>query len=264
MRFDRTKRHHVAGSFPPRERMRFKNTPSVPTPATPAATGAAQTASNVNTAIANAQLGNVNTSGPLSSTTYNQTGSTDVGGNMVPSYSATTSLNPTLQSILTGTENAGASLVPTAQTLANNAGTSATTPLNFSGANQNIIAGGPQALYQPVTNQVYQGEQALLAPGQAEQQQQLQDQLARQGIPLGSQAYSNAETQLGTQQNQANVAAAGNAAGIGSTTAGNMFNLALLGQNQQIGQQQTAQSNPLSLLSQLYSTGMPTTAAGVP
>lgn len=260
MMFDRMKRHHVAGLYRVRVPIRFKQA-SVPTPATPAATGAAQTTSNVDTAIANATLGNVDTSGPLSSTNYQQTGSTNVDGNMVPSFSESTTLNPTLQSILTGMENAGASLVPTAQTLAGQAGTSATTPLNFSGANQNTIAAGPQALYQPATNQVYAGEEALLQPQEQQQSQQLQDQLSMQGIPVGSSAYGNAETQLGTQQNQENTAAAGQAAGIGSTTASNMYNLALLGQNQQIGQQQTAQSNPLSLLSQLYSTGTQSTGA---
>jgi hypothetical protein len=229
--------------------------PSVPTPATPQATGQAQTASNVDTAIANATLGNVDTSGPLSSTTYNQNGGQMVNGEFVPSYSSTTSLNPTLQSILTGTENTGASLIPAGQTLANQASTSLTTPLNFSGANQNIIAGGPQAEYAPVENQVFQGEQSLLAPTMQQQQTQLQDQLSAQGIPLGSQAYGNAETQLGTQQNQLLSAAAGNAAGIGAQTSGNMFNLALLGQNQQNQQQVLGQQNPLQNLSQIYGSG---------
>jgi hypothetical protein len=260
MIFDRNQRHHVAGLFSPPARVRFKSTPAVPTPATPQATGQAQTQSNVDTAVANATLGNIDTSGPLSSTNFTQNGTTDVDGNMVPSFAESTTLSPTLQSILTGTENTGASLIPTAQTLANQAGTSATTPLNFSGANQNIISAGPQALNSSVTNQVFQGENALLQPQEQQQQQQLQDQLSMQGIPVGSTAYGNAETQLGTQQNQENTAAAGNAAGIGATDANNMFNLAVLGQNQQIGQQQTAQSNPLSLLSQLFSTG--TTSPG--
>lgn len=252
----RIRRHRIAGLFAQRDRVRYKSTPSVPQPANPTAVSGAQTTSNVDTAIANAQLGNVNQFSPFGSTTYNQTGTTDVNGNAVPSFSQTTSLNPTLQGVLSGTENTAASLVPTGAALAGEAATSATTPLNFSGANENIIQGGPQALYQPVTNQVFQGENALLQPTMQQQQTQLQDQLARQGIPVGSDAYGNAETQLGTQQNQLRSAAAGNAAGIGATTAGNMFNLALLGQQQQIGQQQTAQSNPLDLLSKLYSTGV--------
>jgi hypothetical protein len=103
---------------------------------------------------------------------------------------------------------------------------------------------------------VFQGEEALLQPGQQLQQTQLQDQLARQGIPVGSDAYNSAETNLGATEGMVNTAAAGNAAGTGAATAGNMYNLALLGQNQQIGQQVTAQQNPLQNLSQLYSTGV--------
>lgn len=226
--------------------------PSVPTPASPQTVDQQQTQSNVDTAVANATLGNVNQVGPLGSTTYNQTGGQYVDGNWVPSYTQTTSLNPTLQSILSGTEDMAASLVPTGQTLANQASTSLTNPLNFSGANNDIIQAGPQALYQPVTNQVFQGEQALLQPTFTQQQTDLQDQLSRQGIPIGSQAYENAQTQLGTQQNQALTAAAGNAASTGASTAGNMFNLALLGQQQNLNQQQLAQTNPLSNLSALY------------
>jgi hypothetical protein len=261
MNYERVRRHRVAGLFMPRARMRFKSTPSVPTPATPQATATAQTGSNVDTAITNATLGNVDTSNPLSSTNYTQNGLTDVDGNWVPSFSQSTTLNPTLQGILSGTENVGSSLMPTAGTLAGEAGASATTPLNFSGANQNIIAGGPQAEYAPVENQVFQGEEALLQPGQQLQQTQLQDQLAAQGIPVGSQAYNSATTNLNANQAQTNVAAAGSAAGVGATDASNMYNLALLGQQQQIGQQQTAQSNPLSLLSQIYGTGTTNTGA---
>lgn len=229
--------------------------PEVPQPASPTAVSGAQTTSNVDTAVANATLGNVNQVGPMGSTTYNQSGGQMVNGNWVPSYTQTTSLNPTLQGILSGSENAAASLVPTGQTLADQAAGTLTKPLNFSGVNNDVIQGGPQAVDQGATNSIYQGENALLQPTFTQQQQDLQDQLSRQGIPVGSEAYSNAQTQLGTQQNQARTAALGTATGQGITSANNMFNMALLGQNQQIGQQQTAQTNPLNNLTKLYSTG---------
>lgn len=226
---------------------------SPPQPAPPQEVATQQTGSNVNTAVANATLGNVNQYSPYGSTTYQETGGRMVDGNWVPSYSQTTSLNPTLQGIVTGSENTAASLVPTGQTLATQANGALTMPLNFSGANNNIITGGPQALDQNATNSIYAGENALLQPTFQEQQQQLQDQLSRQGIPVGSQAYSNAETQLGTQQNQQRTAALGTATGQGIQSANNMYNLALLGQQQQIGQQQLGQTNALSNLAQLYS-----------
>lgn len=235
MTFERIRRHQIAGVFAPRARVRYKSAPQAPTPAAPQVVSQAQTGSNVDTAIANATLGNVNQNGPLGSTSYQQTGGTMVDGNFVPSYTQNTSLNPTLQSILTGTENTANSLVPTGQALADEFSGS------LNGPNNTIIKNGPQALDTNATNAIYAGENALLQPTFDEQQRQLQDQLSRQGIPLGSEAYGNAQTQLGTQQNQQRTAALGTATGQGIQSAGQMFNLALLGQQA-----------PLQQLSQLY------------
>jgi len=239
-----------------------KSSPSVPTPANPTTVANAQTTSNLSTAAGQQALNNVNQVGPNGSVSYNQTGTyTDPStGTQLPTYTQTTSLDPLSQAILQGTKQAGASLIPTAQTLATQAGTSATTPLNFGGTNNNIIQGGPQALDQNATNAIYAGDTALLDPTFKQQQTDLQDQLSRRGIDVGSDAYSNAQTQLGTQQNQQRTAALGNATGQGITSANNMFGMALQGQNQNLNQQQLAQSNPLNLLSQIYGGGSPTAA----
>jgi len=231
-----------------------KNSPQVPTPANTTTVSNAQTTSNLSTAAGQQALNNTNIVGPNGSTTYSQTGSyTDPStGTVLPTYTQTNTLDPLSQAILQGTKQAGASLVPTAQTLATQAGTSATTPLNFSGTNNNIVQGGPQAVDQNATNAIYAGENALLDPTFTQQQRDLEDQLSRRGIDVGSEAYGNAETQLGTQQNQTRTAALGNATGQGITSANNMFNMALLGQQQNLNQQQLAQSNPLRLLSQIY------------
>lgn len=76
--------------------------PSAPRPADPAQTAQAQTSMNVNTAIANQILGQTNQVGPNGSLTYRQTGSqtiTDPNTGQtyqIPSYTATTRLNPDL------------------------------------------------------------------------------------------------------------------------------------------------------------------------
>lgn len=240
-------------------RWRRKNsTPQVPTPADPTTVSNAQTVSNVGTA-ASQQAGNdVNQVGPNGSVNYNQTGSyTDpTTGAVTPTYTQTTTLDPLSASILAGTKQTANSLTGTGQTLAGQAGTSATTPLDVNQtANNGIIAQGPQAIDQNATNSIYAGENALLQPTFQQQQTDLQDQLSRAGISVGNDAYNNAETQLGTQQNQATNAAMGTATSQGITSANNMFNLALQGQNQNLGQQQTVQSNPLALLSQIYGSG---------
>jgi hypothetical protein len=234
-----------------------KGTPSAPTPANPTTVANSQTTSNLATAAGQQALNNVNQVGPDGSVTYNQTGTyTDpTTGTQLPTYTQTTSLDPLSQAILTGTKQTGASLVPTAQTLATQAGTSATTPLNFGGTNNDVIQGGPQAINQKATDAIYAGDQALLDPTFKQQQTDLQDQLSRRGIDVGSDAYSNAQTNLGTQQAQQRTAALGSATGQGITSANNMFGMALQGQQQNLNQQQLAQSNPLNLLSQIYGGG---------
>ena len=76
-----------------------------PDPPNPIQTASAQTATNVNTALANATLGNVNQVTPQGSLTYSQTGSspftdptTGVSYN-IPQYTATQTLSPAQQDI---------------------------------------------------------------------------------------------------------------------------------------------------------------------
>lgn len=185
---------------------------------------------------------------------------------MVPQWTQNTTLTPLAQSLFNqqqgvqgqqlGLESnligTGNNLAGTADKLATAAGTSTAVPLNFSGVNQNTIAGGPQATNDKVASAVYNEQAGFLQPTYDQQQKDLQDQLSRQGISVGNDAYSNAETQLRNTQNQGYTAAANNATAQGATAGSNLYNLALLGQQQQIGQQQTAQSNPLNLLSQIY------------
>ena len=55
-----------------------KNAPDPPPAPNPYATAAAQTGSNVSTAIANTVMGNANVKGPLGSTKFNQIGTYDI------------------------------------------------------------------------------------------------------------------------------------------------------------------------------------------
>jgi hypothetical protein len=240
-----------------------KSSPQVPTPADPTAVSNAQTISNVGTA-ASQQAGNmVNQVGPNGSTTYNQTGSyTDpTTGAVTPTYTQTQTLDPLSQSILAGTKQVGASLIPTAQNLANQASTSTTTPLNFNTADSGILNSAPQQIDQNAAQAAYTAGDSFLEPTFKQQQTDLQDQLSRAGISVGNDAYSNAQTQLGNTQNQARTALANSSVANGANSASQLFNMALQGQNQNISQQQLAQSNPLSLLSQIYGSGTTGAAA---
>jgi hypothetical protein len=210
----------------------------------------AQTGSNIDTQVGNM----VGTNGPSGSTSYTQSGSyTDPNtGRVIPQWTQNTSLTPLGQSIFTGTQNAANSLTGTAQDLATQAGSTATKPLDFSGTNNNIIQGGPQALDKQTADALYGQSKSFLDPQWTQTQKDLTDQLSRQGIPVGSDAYNSAMTNFNNSKTQAYTTAQQGAEGAAVPAAAQMFGMALQGQNQNIGQQQTAQSNPLRLLSQIY------------
>jgi hypothetical protein len=214
----------------------------------------AQTKSNFATAAGTQAANNVNQVGPNGSVTYKQTGTyTDpTTGASLPTYTQTTELDPLSQAILTGTKQVGASLVPTAQTLAGQAATSATTPLNFDTAFSGTLNKSPDQINQQASDAIYSNATRYLDPQFQTQQRQLEDQLSRQGIPVGSEAYNNAMTNFNSTKNQAYGSARDTATAGGTQAATNLFGLAQQGQNQQIAQQQLAQQNPLKLISQIY------------
>lgn len=228
--------------------------PSAPAPPDPVATAAAQTQSNIGTAAAQAALNNVNQYSPYGSTVYNQSGdyTVDANGDQIPTYSQTTTLSPMGQQILSGEQGVAGSLIPAAQQLGNQVQTATTTPLNFNTADSAILNASPQQLNQQAANAVYNEQAAFLSPQWNQQQQQLQDQLSRQGIPVGSAAYNGAMTQLDNARTQAYQAAQDSATAQGAQSAQSLFGLAQAGQNQNIQQQQLAQQQPLSLLSQIF------------
>ena len=233
----------------------------------PTVTAAAQSSANTNTAAAQSALNNVSQYGPYGSSVFNQSGSyTNGAGDTVPTYSETTSLNPGAQAIYSGELQTGQNLVPTAEQLATNAGTSALTPLNFNTADSGILNSAPQQLDQTAANAVYNEQAGFLNPQWNTSQTQLQDQLSRQGIPVGSDAYNNAMTNFNNSKTQAYQSAQNSATAQGSQSAANLFNMALTGQQQNLSQQQLAQSNPLSLLQQLYGSqpNTPTQTAATP
>lgn len=218
-----------------------KSSPSPPPVPSAASTAQAQGASNVDTAAAQAALNNVNQITPYGSTTYNQTGTYNTpGGETVPTYTQTTALNPLSNAIYTGG-------LQTAGSLINSAGTSATTPLNFNTADSSTLNSTPQQLDTNAANAVYQEQASFLNPQFAQSQTDLEDQLSRQGIPVGSDAYNSAMTNFNNSKTQAYQAAQDSATAQGAQSASQLFNLALAGQQQNIAQQQTAQSNPISL-----------------
>ncbi len=278
-----------------------KSAPSPPPPPDPAATAAAQSTANVDTASAQAAMNYVNQKTPYGSTTFAPTGSyTTPSGQTVPTYTENVSLSPLGQSILSGQQTIANTVIPGAENLANQAVTAAGTPLSFDTYQNKIInstpysapissvatpgAINPQQFNDTATKAIYEQQKSFLDPQWTQQQKDLEDQLSRQGIPVGSDAYNNAMTNfenaknqayqsaqdsatsqgaqfglaqagLGVQQNQnifgQNLASEQNTFGQVSQNEQNIFNLALAGQQQEIAQQQLAQQNPIDLLQRI-------------
>jgi hypothetical protein len=230
-----------------------KSSPSVPATPTAAETAAAQGTANTSTAAAQAALNNVDQTTPYGSTTYTQNGSyTDGSGDTVPTYAENVSLSPMGQQLLGGEQGVQSTLIPTAQNLAQQTSAATTNPLNFNTADSAILNSAPQQLDQQASDAIYNQQASYLDPQWNQQSQQLQDQLSRQGISVGSDAYNNAETQLDNARTQAYQTAQDSATAQGASSASSLFGLAQSGQNQNIQEQQLAQQQPLSLLSELY------------
>lgn len=218
---------------------------SAPQPQKPEITAQAQTASNVNTAIANATLGNTNQITPQGTLTYEQTGSRNVGGQNVPQYTATQTLSPEQQAIYdktTGLQNSGLNAAKGVFQQLNNA---TQNPLNFNG-----IAGLPTDS-TALRNKAYDALTARSTTDLNRSRDAQQTQLANQGIAAGSEAWKRAmegqDRALVDASNQATIQA-GNVAQQDLSQAQTI-------RNQGINEAQTLRNQPFQEYAQLLGLG---------
>ena len=246
-------------------------TPPPPTPPDPFKTAEAQQGYNVNSAVAQSQLNNVNQITPYGDITYTQTGGSYVGGQpavadtpatggywngqmwvptggstghaatqgqWVPTYTATTKLNPELQGVVDkGLINANTSAAFEGNLL-KNAQEKLTHPLDLSWGN--------------IASNIYGLEKNTLDPQWAHDQEVKDQQLANQGLTPGSQGWGYEQTQFGLNKANAYDKAMLDAQGqaVQDITAEynspiNMLNALRSGaQVQQPGVGQTAQTSP--------------------
>lgn len=166
--------------------------PSAPKAPDPVKTAAAQTGTNVTTALANAQLNNVNQYGPDGSVTYTTSGGqnfTDPSTGKtyyVPQYNQTTKLSDAQQAIKDQTDKASLNL----GTIANN-----------QSAFLNDYLGKPVDLSsENVSKYINDHFTDDFNKQQDRQRTDLQTQLSNQGVKLGSAAYTNALNDYSTQR----------------------------------------------------------------
>lgn len=157
--------------------------PKAPKAPDPMATAAAQTAANVNTAIANAYMGNVNQVTPDGSLTYNQTGTYQMRGPNgdvydVPTWSVTQKLSPAQQAIYDQTNQSELNLATLANERTRFLNDYMAQPLDLSN--------------EAVENRLMELGRSRLDPMLAERRQTLETDLANRGIKMGSAAYDRA------------------------------------------------------------------------
>lgn len=213
--------------------------PKAPAAPDPAKTAAAQTGTNVTTALANAQLGNVNQYGPDGSVTYSQKGGTTFtdptsgASYWIPQYEQTTTLSPQQQAIKA--QNDAASL---------NLGTIANEQTNF----LRDYLNKPVNLNNEATEaRLMELGRKRLDPIISQRDEDLRTRLANQGIKAGSDVYSR---ELNTA-NQANNDA--------------YTSLLLNGRSQAVQEALTQRNQPLNEIAALMSGSqvqMPTFGAG--
>ena len=159
---------------------------STPSPPDPQETAAAQQALNKETAVTQYELGATNQITPYGNLSYEQTGTSSSGN---PTYTATQTLSPNQQALLTGSENLGLGMLGVAQNQLGNVSDALSQPVDLSSsATEDYLYG----LASPEFNQQWDQQQA-----------QLETQLANQGIAVGSQAYTDAMNNFGQQKTDA-------------------------------------------------------------
>ncbi|WP_028747983.1 tail fiber domain-containing protein [Rhizobium mesoamericanum] len=171
------------------------HTPKAPTPPDPTQTAAAQTSTNVDTAIANAGLSHTNQITPDGSLTYSQTGTqtmTDQNGKTyyLPTYTATQSYSPANQAIYNQTQQTQLGLAKLANEQTGKISDLLGTNVDLSKENIDRYTNDH---WINGFNDTWDRNQASL-----------EQKLADQGIKMGTPAYFNAMNDFTKQKQSAN------------------------------------------------------------
>jgi len=207
--------------------------PDPPKAPDPKAQGAAQTASNVTTATANAALGNINEYTPTGSVVRKQTGTQTVWDEnlkkniSVPTYSTYQTYSDKENAVYNSDAANRLGVNAVAGTLINNVGKAVSTPIDYSklpkaGSTANInlpkysnFAGGP-ALKTDIAGaddfsadrqRVEDALNARQNPQLQQDRELLNQQAVNQGLMPGSEAYNRWIDQQGRKENDARMSA---------------------------------------------------------
>lgn len=234
-------------------------TSSAPAAPSPTATASAQTGENVSTAIANADLSHVSQTNAYGDTSqYNQTGTTPftdpTSGQtyQIPNYSQTTTLSQPQQSLYNTVQGAQQTGANTASGLISQAQGNLSTPINLgndmteagayqpnlgqysvsptsqnenlsgyntNGASNNVNLSGNNVNPSDINNYVSTNWEQPFQTQWNNNQEQLNQHLADQGLNTDDQAYSTAQNQFGQEEQQAQDTYASNMYGTAANAA---------------------------------------------
>lgn len=229
--------------------------PSPPAAPDPTTVANAQTASNQETSLFNFGLNNPTLNTPLGNISY----SVDNSNPNQPTSTANINLSPAEQQILNQNQTNVTQQGANAQTAQGNVTSLLNTPYNLQG---NVQATPTQQSLQGdlqnAENSLYSQQTQYLDPQFQQGQEQLQSQLANQGIPQGSAAYNTAMQNFGLQKQQAYQSAMNQATSGGAAYQAQLSNTALANQAQQAQLYTQQYQEPLNLYSSLMSGTQPT------
>jgi hypothetical protein len=220
-----------------------KSSPTPPAPPDPYKVSGAQTGSNVQTAIANAVVGNPNVVGPGGQTNYSEAGMTSIQGPdgktyQIPRYTQTTTLSPEAQRIYSGLQNVAGSQVDQLQSTLGN-------PVDASGLPS--VANDFSADRQRVEQALYD----RMAPQLAQDRDALESKLVNQGHQMGSAGYNNAFDQYNRQLNDLRLGITGQ----GLQEQQGLFGMSQANRQRSLQEMLALRNQPINEISALQSGG---------
>jgi hypothetical protein len=215
-----------------------KKSPKAPSAPDPAATAAAQSATNKETAYWNAVLNNVNQTTPYGSITYTQSGDGKYDPSKPPQFSSSIQLSPEQQALYDTNMKSENALATLGNEQLGRISSAVSTPFSFGGIGNEINTGDIAAQSQA-------GQDAIMArlnPQFQRDEEALRARLINQGIGQGSQAYQREMEGFGQKQNDARTQAILAGQQYGTTAQNNQLAL----RNQGIQEYTTQRNAPLN------------------
>lgn len=243
--FDELAPYPIEGHHSPWYGLCFgKSAGSPPAAPDPTTVANAQGTANVDTAIAQSALNNVNQVTPYGNLTFNQTGSTDVNGQSVPQFTETTSLTPASQQALDSSQQLTQSLYDLANAQSGRIDSAVSQPFDMSQVP--AMPTDPSQVNQQASDAAYKQATSRLDPQWTQAQQQEDDLLATKGIMPGSDAYDKEMNNFNLARNDAYTSANNQATVTGANIGAQNWQEAMGANQTGIQEQEFLREQPLN------------------